>query len=105
LAPRLRWAATGLVWATAPFAGLAMLDLPTTIQMQTHVDGSSSLGWLSVGLFILGVAWAAGAIGTSQLHQGRARAVHLTGCGLLAALGLGYPYIYGLIGYLLYRDA
>jgi drug/metabolite transporter (DMT)-like permease len=105
IGPRLRWAGTVLAWATAPIAGLAILNLPTLVQMQTHDTDSGLLGAASAGLFVLAVAWSALAWGVSRLHTGVARIVHLAGCALLALVGLLYPYIYGLIGYLTYRDA
>jgi hypothetical protein len=104
--PAFRWAATLLVWALAPLAGLAVLNLPTLVVMQTHdASGAAPLGAIAAGLFVFAALWAAGALAAGRLHRGGARRAHLTVCGVLALAGLAYPYLYGLIGYLTYRDA
>jgi hypothetical protein len=103
--PVLHWAAAVLVWALAPLAGLAALNLPTLVTLQTH-DGSAALyGAIAAGLFVAVVTWLTAALGVGRLHRGVARRVYGVVATILGLAGLAYPYLYGLYGYLTYRDA
>jgi hypothetical protein len=103
--PVVRWAATVLVWAVAPIAGLAILNLPTLVTMQTHDASAGLYGEIAAGLFVGLVLWVAAAFALARLHRGAARRTHIALTAILALAGLAWPDIYGLYGYLTYRTA